>query len=178
MAGTLTVQNLQGPTSGANANKVIIPSGHTFIPSSGQIIQTVQFLRAGATGSNSSSRVDVTTSTYVDLMSKSITTTVANSKVRVLVGLVGYNGSSELRGSVRLYRDSTIIDGDQYAMYSATSTMCNFIVDNIDSPSASAGTTLTYKIQGNNIGSNSMMYLYQDGGGASSNSITLQEIAP
>ena len=27
--GTLTVQNLQGPTSGANANKVIIPSGQT-----------------------------------------------------------------------------------------------------------------------------------------------------
>ena len=178
MVGTLTVQNLQGPTSGANANKVIIPSGHTFIPSSGQIIQTVQYLRAGATGSNSSSRVDVTTSTYVDLMSKSITTTVANSKVRVMVGLIGYNGSSELRGSVRLFRDSTIIDGDQYAFYAPSSTMCNFIVDHIDIPSASAGTTLTYKIQGNNSGSNTMMYLYGDSGGAATNSITLQEIAP
>ena len=178
MVGTLTVQNLQGPTSGANANKVIIASGHTFIPSSGQIIQTVQYLRAGATGSNSSSRVDVTTSTYVDLMSKSITTTVANSKVRVMVGLVGYNGSSEVRGSVRLYRNSTIIDGDQYAFYAPSSTMCNFIVDHIDIPSASAGTTLTYKIQGNNSGSNTMMYLYGDSGGAATNSITLQEIAP
>ena len=29
MAGTLVVQTLQGPTSGANANKVIIPSGQT-----------------------------------------------------------------------------------------------------------------------------------------------------
>jgi len=29
MAGTLTVQNLQGPSTGANANKVIIPSGQT-----------------------------------------------------------------------------------------------------------------------------------------------------
>jgi hypothetical protein len=29
MVGTLTVQNLQGPTSGANANKVIVPSGQT-----------------------------------------------------------------------------------------------------------------------------------------------------
>jgi hypothetical protein len=38
MAGTLTVQNLQGPSSGANANKVIIPSGHTLDTSSGAII--------------------------------------------------------------------------------------------------------------------------------------------
>ena len=44
MAGTLTVQNLQGPASGANANKIIVPSGQTLdtsagsvIPSSGQI---------------------------------------------------------------------------------------------------------------------------------------------
>ena len=29
MAGTLTVQNIQGPASGANANKIIIPSGQT-----------------------------------------------------------------------------------------------------------------------------------------------------
>jgi hypothetical protein len=29
MAGTLTVQNLQGPSSGANANKIIVPSGQT-----------------------------------------------------------------------------------------------------------------------------------------------------
>ena len=47
MAGTLTVQNLQGPASGANANKVIIPSGHvldvsggTLVPSADQIVQT------------------------------------------------------------------------------------------------------------------------------------------
>ena len=29
MAGTLTVQNIQGPASGANANKIILPSGQT-----------------------------------------------------------------------------------------------------------------------------------------------------
>jgi len=48
MAGTLTVQNLQGPSSGANANKIIIPSGQTLdvsggtlTPSAGQVMQTV-----------------------------------------------------------------------------------------------------------------------------------------
>jgi len=46
MAGTLTVQNLQGPSSGSDANKVIIPSGQTldvsagtFTPSAGQVVQ-------------------------------------------------------------------------------------------------------------------------------------------
>mgnify|MGYP005989831973 CR=1 FL=1 len=45
MAGTLQVENLIGPTSGANANKIIIPSGQTldassgFIPASGQVVQ-------------------------------------------------------------------------------------------------------------------------------------------
>ena len=46
MAGTLTVQNLQGPSSGANANKIIVPSGQTldasngsFTPSADQVVQ-------------------------------------------------------------------------------------------------------------------------------------------
>jgi len=49
MAGTLTVQNIEGPSSGANANKVIIPSGQTLdvsggtlTPSAGQVVQVVQ----------------------------------------------------------------------------------------------------------------------------------------
>lgn len=48
MAGTLTVQNLQGPSSGANANKIIVPSGQTIdasagtlVPSAGQVVQSV-----------------------------------------------------------------------------------------------------------------------------------------
>ena len=55
MAGTLTVQNLQGPTSGANANKIIVPSGQTldvsggtFTPSAGQVVQVVQTYNASS----------------------------------------------------------------------------------------------------------------------------------
>lgn len=36
---TLHVENLKGPTSGANANTITVASGHTFIPSSGQVLQ-------------------------------------------------------------------------------------------------------------------------------------------
>jgi hypothetical protein len=50
MAGILTVQTIQGPTSGANANKVIIPAGQTLDASAGGVTlpagvggQVVQF---------------------------------------------------------------------------------------------------------------------------------------
>ena len=46
MASELTVQTLRGPTSGANADTVLIPSGQTLdasaatiVPSAGQIVQ-------------------------------------------------------------------------------------------------------------------------------------------
>ena len=62
MVGTLTVQNLQGPTSGANANKVIIPSGQTidasaglFTPSASQIVQHKHHYFTVATSHTSSS---------------------------------------------------------------------------------------------------------------------------
>lgn len=35
MSGTLIIQNLEGPSSGANANKIIVPSGNTLDASSG-----------------------------------------------------------------------------------------------------------------------------------------------
>ena len=62
--GTLTVQTLQAPTSGANANKVIIPSGHTLDASnglttpSGHVIQVV-----GTKFDGQSANVVATTST-------------------------------------------------------------------------------------------------------------------
>ena len=37
---TLHVENLKGPTSGANANKIIVPSGQTLYPA-GHIIQVL-----------------------------------------------------------------------------------------------------------------------------------------
>ena len=38
MSGTITVQNIQGPTTGSNANKVLIPSGHT-LHAPGHVVQ-------------------------------------------------------------------------------------------------------------------------------------------
>ena len=79
MAGTLTVQNIQGPSSGANANKIIIPSGQTldasagFVPPAGSVLQTKQINYADGALSFSG---DVS-----DIMSLSITPQFATSKI-------------------------------------------------------------------------------------------------
>jgi len=80
MAGTLTVQNLQGPASGANANKIIISSGQTLdasagvlTPSAGAVIQHVSNDIVTATSTASSS------TTYVNYMSVAITPKFSNS---------------------------------------------------------------------------------------------------
>jgi len=63
MASELIVQTLKGPTSGANANKVIIPSGQTLECSSavvapGSILQTVEYVQtSGSLVTSSSSRI-------------------------------------------------------------------------------------------------------------------------
>ena len=60
MSGTIVVQNIQGPTSGANANRIIIPSGQTldasagFVPPAGNVIRmgTAKHSTYSATSTN------------------------------------------------------------------------------------------------------------------------------
>jgi len=75
MAGTLTVQNLQGPSSGANANKVIIPSGQTLY-AAGHVVQVV-------TNTNTSGVTVSTTSLSDTGISLSITPSLATSKILI-----------------------------------------------------------------------------------------------
>jgi fibronectin type 3 domain-containing protein len=80
MAGTLTVQNLQGPASGANANKIIVPSGQTLDTSAGSVIpssgQTVQTVWVPAT-----STLDTTSTSYVTWVSTSFTPKLPSSRI-------------------------------------------------------------------------------------------------
>jgi hypothetical protein len=71
MAGTLTVQNLQGPSSGANANKLLIPSGQTLdvsggtlVPSAGQIVQVVHSSKRTAASDTSTTTLAEISSDY------------------------------------------------------------------------------------------------------------------
>ena len=73
---TLHVENLKGPTSGANANKVIVPSGQTIdtsagtlIPSAGHIVQHV------TTDITSPANTTINTTSYADISGASLTIT-------------------------------------------------------------------------------------------------------
>lgn len=167
---TLYVDNLQ-PNLGSG---VIVPN---------HPIQIVQELRVGSKDASSGTGIVNTTQSYVDVMSASITTKAANSKILCSVNIVGYNGSNSLKARGRLLRDDgngfVDIDGDAYAWWgSGNGEMCCWVVKHLDNPSVSAGTTITYKVQAANFyGSYTQEFRYSDSGGASSNAITLMEIA-
>ena len=70
MASELTVQTIKGPTSGSNANKIIVPSGHTLdasggtlVPSAGAVVKTQTYVLA------SSGTQSVGSTSYVELTS-------------------------------------------------------------------------------------------------------------
>jgi hypothetical protein len=105
MAGTLTVQNLQGPSSGANANKIIVPSGQTFDVSGGTLTpavdQVVQLQTNTWTGisNGTSSTSYVTSGLYID-----ITPVYSDSIIAVQFHSTVY---TQLVGFLTIYRDSS-----------------------------------------------------------------------
>ena len=145
----------------------------------GHVVQSVEFARDGAVGSSISPLLTVNSTNFADVMSKTITTKLANSKIFVSMNVVGFNGSSTLRVSTKIFRDSTQINGDVYGLYGVQSHMILYAFSMLDAPSASAGTTLTYKMQAaRESGSDSNHKVgYGDSGGGSSANIILMEIA-
>ena len=115
MAGTLTVQTLQGPSSGANANKLLIPSGQTLdvsggtlVPSAGQILQVVEdhFV--------TSSHFSTTSSTLVDTGHLiSITPKSDSSKIIITFNLSTQSASTD-RIEFAIYKDASPIASSVY----------------------------------------------------------------
>jgi hypothetical protein len=111
MAGILTVQTIQGPTSGANANKVIIPAGQTLSVADGvqasdmpagsviQVVQTVSY----ATESTTTSAF-----TEISSLTTSITPKFDTSKILVRV-FINFSCQSNSYPAFDLYRDTTAI---------------------------------------------------------------------
>ena len=116
MVGTITVQNLQGPSSGANANKVLIPSGHTLDVSGGTLVPS-----AGAVVSANRTSLDAsqtfTSNTFIDVTNGSLTVTPqsSNSIFIVTASCHGYTstaGTSSWSGLIiRLVRDTVDLGG-------------------------------------------------------------------
>jgi len=166
---TLSVDTIQGQTAAAN---VKLPAGC--------VVQTVHFHRRGQQdGTAVGNLAVITTNSFTDIMSKAITTKFANSLIHVKMTIVLYeNTGAALRSKIKILRNTTEIDGDIYAGYHpAGSLMQTKSYEFIDTPSAAAGTALTYKLQGAELSSSSACWGYGDSGGGSSASIVLMEIA-
>lgn len=158
MASELIVQTIQGPSSGANANKVLIPSGHTLdvsggtlVPSPDQILQVKHIDFQDQTA-------NATTQTYADASGTDITLTAKgnNSKFYLTANCQMYHTGGVNGANICFKRDSTKIlgvdggAGDSWFGFGNASTLTNlsFTVSRsyLDSPSISAGTSVTYKI--------------------------------
>ena len=117
MASEIIVQTIKAPTSGANANKVIIPSGvtldasaGTLTPSAGQVIQTVK-------NRNGTSITNATTSLVNMNLGISFTPKFSNSEI-IFSGHVGLGASTQSSNvgiGVALYKDgSQVTDATNY----------------------------------------------------------------
>ena len=161
MTSTLYVDNLE-PNLG---NSVHI---------AGHVLQTVQ-TEHSVPNTTALTRIDTSSSSYSDLLTRTITTKSDNSIIRVMCDIIGYN-SSDLRGRGQVLRGSTVIIFDPYAWHQPPAAMGRWRVDFFDQPNVTAGTTLTYKVQANSF-NGTMRYLYSDSAGTTASFLTLQEIA-
>ena len=184
MASELIVQTLKGPTSGANANKVIIPSGqtldiNTWSPPAGTVLQVVQGTKDSNTNSNSSTFASTG-------LTATITPTSASSKVLVTVNLPMYletQSNSDAFGNIRVVRGSTDITGDIRAMGGRGSQGLNTYIIHLgiasfqylDSPSTTSATT--YTVQHKSTRTDSATVLVSFAGNNSLGTIQLTEIA-
>ena len=113
MASELTVQTLRGPTSGANADTVLIPSGQTldasngFIPPEGSVVQVQN------TYSNSQV-ISSTAGAAIDGVSLSFTPKYNNSKllIQARIPIKVYNTTADNDGwcSVRIVNSTSAIE--------------------------------------------------------------------
>ena len=188
---TLIVENLKGPTTGANANKIIVPSGQTIdasagtlVPSAGQVIQTV----VAEDDQTQSNQVVVSSSaTWVNTgNTATITPKFATSKILInihdpMVGDSDQDGHNVYAGW-RLYRGtSTVLKTFAYSgsenttilisrggQQSAT-TMSTF---HLDSPATTSAVTYKTMVQRNSPSNRELRINWP-----STQSMTLMEIA-
>lgn len=133
---TLHVENLKGPTSGANANKIIVPSGQTLYPA-GHIIQVLSQELTAYTATSS-------TSAIATGFTLTITPKSTASKIKCTVGFSGMfandiNSSASFylhkNGSFHRYLHSVATYSNP-VNYSSDPTMMT-----VDSPSTTSAVT-------------------------------------
>ena len=173
--GTLTVQTLQAPTSGANANKLLVGSGHT-LHAAGHIIQTVRSeYRTYTTLASSSFTATGLTGT--------ITPKFSNSKILITLLINGlFKSNNGQYMALSLYKGtSSIAVLDTSVGYNTAGDEINYGIhsncyQHEDSPSTTNATTYTLYWRSSDAGTIGINN-YNVLNGDSLSTITLQEIA-
>lgn len=163
---TIKVENLTGLTSGANANKILIPAGQT-LHAPGHIIQVVNgALSTGVTNA---------TTTYADTgVTATISPKFATSKVLVNVHIMGCENAVASSGLfLKLLRDSTdLSEWAKYVGYTRTFMSQHPNTSYLDSPSTTSATV--YKVQMKRGAGSGNAYINAN---SCTSTITLMEIA-
>lgn len=112
MASELYVETLKGLTSGANANKVIVPAGQTLdasagtvVPSGGQIVNEEFHVLT--------TQLNNTSTTYADFWSVAYTPVLTSSNIYFIWSVylrTSQDNAAEARADIR-----TLVDGTEYA---------------------------------------------------------------
>jgi hypothetical protein len=171
MASELIVQTLKGPTSGANANKILLGSGQELY-APGHVIQIVNEKYNTLVASTS------TNTTFDSGLSASITPTSTSSKILVLVSSNGIQLSGNSYGQVVLADGNNtlltlICSPIGYTNSSDESVNC---VSTSFLHSPNSVSEQTYKVRGNLRGGTYMCFQTASSG-SSESTITLMEIA-
>lgn len=168
---TLVVENLKGPTTGSNANKIIVPSGQELL-ASGHIVQVVETVSDSWTSTTSTSFASTG-------LSASITPSSTSSKIFIMVAFNGlYTVDAGAYIAFKLHKDTvahTYMSTAHSQGYIGWATSMAYT--RLDSPSTTSSTS--YEIYwrsgtGGTVGYNN----YAIGGNNTTHStITLMEVA-
>ena len=186
MASELTVQTLRGPTSGANADTVLIPSGQTLdasaatlVPSADQIIQLKTVKPSAETTFSSAS--------YTDASGFNVTITPKHTNSRIVIRIWAKTvlnnaaGSNQSAHDHRLMRGSTeITDGSWMNYYNMawapTDHYPPFTLSCIDEPNTTSA--ITYQLQGRLYGAANNSWRINNGNGGTADAVMeVMEIA-
>jgi hypothetical protein len=177
---TLTVQTLQAPTSGANANKVLIPSGHTLdasagtlVPSAGAVMQVVESARTPWTNTASTNYTNTGHSV-------TITPSATSSKILLTGNLNGtYTSDAATMFQIKLYKGGSDIAwiASNYGQ-GLVQVGESFAWSYLDSPSTTSATTYTLYFRAQGGGTVGLQnYLNTAGNNTSRSNIIAMEIA-
>ena len=171
MASELIVQTLKGPTSGANANKVIVPSGQTLDASAGGFTTPAGHVIQVVTGNTSTT--GTTTSTSYSSTNSTATITPTSTSSTILAYFTGFAllHATSAEGQFAIYRDSTDLTSSQWSFGQGESVAlyAPLTFHTQDSPSSTSALTYTLQYRVNVSGETLLWYRDQR--------VTLMEIA-